>query len=124
VWRRIDRLLAPHAVRLDAIYLCPHHPEGTVAEHARACACRKPQPGMLLAAARELNVDLGRSWLVGDILDDVEAGRRAGCRTALLDVGSETEWRRGPMRAPDVVCGSLLEAAEAILAAQAMRGAA
>jgi histidinol-phosphate phosphatase family protein len=124
VWRRIDGLLAPHGVRLDATYHCPHHPEGAVLQHARACACRKPQPGMLLAAARELHLDLGRSWMVGDILDDVEAGRRAGCRTVLLDLGSETEWRRGPMRAPDAVCTSLPEAAEEILAARPMRGAA
>jgi histidinol-phosphate phosphatase family protein len=124
VWRRIDRLLAPYAVRLDAVYHCPHHPQGVVAEYTRACTCRKPQPGMLLGAARALGLDLGRSWMVGDILDDVEAGRRAGCRTVLLDVGSETEWRRGPLRTPDIVCVTLLETAEAVLAARPLRGAA
>jgi histidinol-phosphate phosphatase family protein len=115
VWQRLDRLLAPHAVRLDAIYHCPHHVDGTVVALARDCSCRKPRPGMLLRAARDLDLDLARSWMVGDILDDIEAGRRAGCRTVLLDVGSETEWRRGPLRVPDAVAGSLPEMADIVL---------
>lgn len=118
VWQRIDRLLAVSGARLDAIYHCPHHPDGAASEYARACACRKPQPGLLLQAARDLDLDLARSWMVGDILDDVEAGHRAGCRTVLLDVGSETEWLRGPSRVPHAVAGSLTEAAEVILSAQ------
>ncbi|MDI3342039.1 MAG: HAD family hydrolase [Sphaerobacter sp.] len=81
--------LARGGVRLDGIYHCPHHPDGVVPALARRCACRKPAPGMLHRAARELGLDLGRSWLVGDILDDVEAGRRAGCRTVLVDLGTE-----------------------------------
>ena len=81
--------LAKEGVRLDAIYYCPHHVEGVVKEFARSCACRKPQPGMLLQAAADLNLDLRRSWFVGDILDDVEAGNRAGCRTILVDLGTE-----------------------------------
>lgn len=124
VWQRIDRLLAADGVRLEAVYHCPHHPQGVVAPYAGACACRKPQPGMLLAAARDLHLDLGGSWMVGDILDDVEAGRRGGCRTVLLDVGSETEWRRGALRTPDAVAGTLPEATDIILAAAALRGAA
>lgn len=76
-------------VSLDGIYACPHHPDGVVPELARDCACRKPRPGMILRAAAELDIDLGRSWLIGDILDDVEAGRRAGCRTVLVDLGTE-----------------------------------
>lgn len=76
-------------VRLDAIYYCPHHPDGVVPELAFHCTCRKPQPGMLLQAARDLDIDLASSWFVGDILDDVEAGNRAGCRTILVDLGTE-----------------------------------
>jgi histidinol phosphatase-like enzyme len=106
------------------MYHCPHHVDGTVLAYARACSCRKPRPGMLLRAARDLDLDLGRSWMVGDILDDIEAGRRAGCRTVLLDVGSETEWRRGPLRVPDAVAGSLPEVADVILALACQRGAA
>jgi histidinol-phosphate phosphatase family protein len=92
---------------LDAFYYCPHAP-------ADKCACRKPAPGMLERAAREHGVELGASWMVGDILDDVEAGRRAGCRTILLDNGNETEWRAGAQRVPHYVARDLGEAAAII----------
>jgi D-glycero-D-manno-heptose 1,7-bisphosphate phosphatase len=83
-------MLAVFGVELDGIYACPHHPEGVVPELAIACDCRKPRPGLLLRAAADLDLDLPRSWLVGDILDDVEAGTRAGCRTVLVDLGTES----------------------------------
>jgi D-glycero-D-manno-heptose 1,7-bisphosphate phosphatase len=76
-------------VHLDAIYYCPHHPHGIIPELAISCDCRKPEPGMLLQAAQEHSLDLAHSWFVGDILDDVEAGNRAGCSTILVDIGSE-----------------------------------
>jgi len=116
VWAKIALDLSAFGVVLDAVYHCPHHPEGSDARYALACDCRKPEPGLLLRAAHEHRLDLGRSWLIGDILDDVEAGRRAGCRTVLLDVGSETEWRGGRLREPDRVAKSLTEAVDAILA--------
>lgn len=81
--------LAAFGARLDAVYHCPHHPDGVIPHLARRCDCRKPQPGMLLRAAADLNLDLARSWFLGDILDDVEAGNRAGCRTVLVDLGTE-----------------------------------
>jgi len=83
------RELAQMGVHVDGIYYCPHHPEGMIAELAVRCKCRKPQPGMLLRAAAEHNLALEHSWFVGDILDDVEAGNRAGCRTILVDLGTE-----------------------------------
>lgn len=82
---------ARRGVHIDAIYHCPHHPQGVVPELTMSCDCRKPQPGMLLQAATDLNICLEHSWFVGDILDDVEAGRRAGCRTVLVDLGSENQ---------------------------------
>ena len=84
---RLEGMLAEEGVRLDAIYYCPHHPESDRPEYARSCECRKPEPGMLLRAAAELGVDLPRSVMFGDSERDVEAGRRAGCRTALLHHG-------------------------------------
>ncbi len=80
-----------------------------------ACGCRKPAPGLLLRARDELGADLAASWMVGDILDDVEAGHRAGCRAVLVDRGHETEWHAGPGRRPDAVVQDLAEAADAIL---------
>ena len=106
-------------VPLGGFYYCPHYPAGTVSRYAIACACRKPAPGMLLRALREHDLDAERSWLVGDILDDVEAGRRAGCRTVLLDNGHETEWVRSPPRTPDLVAADLADAARLILATDA-----
>jgi D-glycero-D-manno-heptose 1,7-bisphosphate phosphatase len=79
-----ERKLARAGVRFDGVYHCPHHPDGTVAALAVRCGCRKPEPGLLLRAAAEHGVDLARSWMVGDQPSDVEAGRRAGCRTVLI----------------------------------------
>ncbi|MBS1189735.1 MAG: heptose phosphatase [Rhodocyclaceae bacterium] len=117
VWADIRQRLSRHGVALEAVYWCPHHPYGGHPRYGSECDCRKPRPGLLLRAAAERGFDLARSWLIGDILDDVEAGRRAGCRTVLLDVGSETEWESGPWRQPDGVAASLTAAAEHIAAA-------
>jgi D-glycero-D-manno-heptose 1,7-bisphosphate phosphatase len=118
VEEHLNDLFLAHGFRLAACYWCPHHPEGTVADYALTCTCRKPMPGMLQVAAAEHGIDLSQSWLVGDILDDVEAGRRAGCKAILLDVGNETEWKKGPWRTPHHVAPDLLSAAAAIMNAQ------
>ncbi|HEX8961907.1 MAG TPA: HAD family hydrolase [Rhodocyclaceae bacterium] len=115
VWRRVGALLAPYGVTLDGVYYCPHDPAGSDARYAVACRCRKPQPGLLLRAAVDHGYELARSWLIGDILDDVEAGNRAGCRTVLLDAGGETEWRPGPWRRPTYVARDFADAARRIL---------
>lgn len=81
---RMKANLAAGDVVLDAIHHCPHHPHGVVPALSTACACRKPEPGLLLRAAAELDLDLSRSWMVGDTASDAEAGRRAGCRTASI----------------------------------------
>jgi D-glycero-D-manno-heptose 1,7-bisphosphate phosphatase len=111
--------LALRGVRLDAVYHCPHHPEGTVPGLARACECRKPRPGMLLRAAADLAIDLRRSWFVGDILDDVEAGERAGCRTVLVDLGTEAR-PATPERRPDFVARDTVHALQIIAAEEGL----
>jgi histidinol phosphatase-like enzyme len=111
---RLGQLLADIGVRLDGFFYCPHHPRGIVPQYTMACACRKPAPGLILAAAREHGIALEESWFIGDILDDVEAGRRAGCRTALIDNGNETEWKRSLLRWPDLVAGDMAETARLI----------
>ena len=118
---RVRDLIANIGVELDGFYYCPHHPEGNVAEYARACDCRKPAPGLLRRAAADLRVDCGTSWMIGDILDDVEAGRAAGCRTVLLDNGHETEWVRSLAREPDAIAPDLAAATRIILQAAAFR---
>lgn len=101
-------------VTLTDFYACTHAPGP--AGPVPGCLCRKPAPGLLRQAARVHGLDLTRSWMVGDILDDVEAGQRAGCRSILLDVGNETVWRLSPLRTPQARAQNLLEAARLILA--------
>jgi D-glycero-D-manno-heptose 1,7-bisphosphate phosphatase len=115
---RLRELLEEHDVTLDGFYYCPHHPSGIIRQYAIECNCRKPAPGLILRAEVDLNIDLTQSWFVGDILNDVEAGRRAGCRTVLINNGNETEWELAPQRIPDVVVTELSAAADVILGQQ------
>ncbi len=91
---------------IDRFYWCPYHPEGTVERYRREHPWRKPQPGMLIQASRDMDIDLEQSWMIGDQPRDVEAGRAAGCRAILIG--------RADHRA-DVVVGSLPEAVDVIL---------
>lgn len=101
----LQQELSVWQVRIDGIYYCPHHIDGVIPELAVTCACRKPQPGMLLEAARDFTLDLSSSWFVGDFLDDVEAGNRAGCRTILVDYGKKAR-EEATIRVPDFVAAS------------------
>ena len=109
----LSALLESGGARLDGIYFCPHHPEAVLDEYRRVCPCRKPNPGMLLQAAEDLELDLASSLMVGDRLRDVEAGRRAGCRTVLVETGyGSEEWRarRPTDPQPDHIAPNLLQA--------------
>ncbi len=79
--RRVDELLSRYGVGIDAYYFCPHRPD-------EGCSCRKPEPGMVLRASSELNIDLKRSYVIGDKETDVELSKRAGCRMG-IKVGTE-----------------------------------
>ncbi|MDQ3854939.1 MAG: HAD family hydrolase [Chloroflexota bacterium] len=115
----LSQQLADLGVHLDAIYHCPHHPDGTVEELTGSCDCRKPAPGMLLRAGRDLDLDLPRSWLVGDILDDVEAGHRARCRTVLVDLGTESDPEQ-ELRRPHYVARDTRHALDLICAVEGL----
>jgi D-glycero-D-manno-heptose 1,7-bisphosphate phosphatase len=80
----VESLLAKEGARIDAIYYCPHHPDVGAAPYRRSCECRKPAPGMLRQAARDLGLDLARSVFIGDHATDIEAGRRAGIGHSIL----------------------------------------
>ena len=120
--KHLQRELALYSVHLDAIYYCPHHPDGVVPALVVRCDCRKPQPGMLLRAAADLDLDLHASWFVGDILDDVEAGNRAGCRTILVDLGTEKlpieDRSIAPLRCPTFIAPDTLNALRMIKASE------
>jgi histidinol-phosphate phosphatase family protein len=110
---RLDELLAPYGVVITAYGWCPHLPNGRGG--MPACTCRKPRPGLLLEAAGAHDIALARSWMIGDILDDVEAGARAGCRTILVDRGGETRWRGGRLRTPNAIVYDFADAASIVL---------
>lgn len=88
IHNKMETLLGEKGVYLDAIYFCPHHPhsgyEGEIPELKYDCECRKPKPGMIYKAAKDFNVDLSESWMIGDGENDILAGRNAGCRTGLI----------------------------------------
>jgi D-glycero-D-manno-heptose 1,7-bisphosphate phosphatase len=103
IHRRMREELVAAGARLDGIYYCPH-------ELSPPCSCRKPAPGMLLTAAQEHQIDLERSWMIGDSETDVEAGKRAGCKTAKLAGDFES-----PRGTADLLVHSLLEAGRQIV---------
>lgn len=80
----MDWSLADRGVDLDGIYFCPHHPNIGIEEHKQQCDCRKPLPGMLLAAKEHLNIDMAASYIVGDKIEDLQAGIAAGIGTKVL----------------------------------------
>jgi D-glycero-D-manno-heptose 1,7-bisphosphate phosphatase len=117
VHRRVRELLAEQAgVTLDGVYYCPHHAEGVVAAYARACGCRKPAPGMLRAAARDLGLDLAASYLVGNDPVDVGAARAAGATPLFVITGQAAAW---PPPAGVPAFPSLAAATDAVLAVRA-----
>lgn len=88
IHNKMETLLGKEGAYLDSIYFCPHHPdkgfEGEISELKIDCDCRKPKPGLFFRAAKDFNIDLSESWMVGDGKNDVLAGKNAGCKTALI----------------------------------------
>lgn len=86
---KIETLLGNEGAYIDGLYYCPHHPdkgyEGEVPELKIKCNCRKPEPGMLLRASKDFNINLKKSWMIGDSKNDIIAGKKAGCKTAIID---------------------------------------
>lgn len=92
IHNKMETLLGKQGAYIDGLYYCPHHPhkgyEGEIPELKFDCDCRKPKPGMLIQAAKDFNIDLGLSWMIGDGENDVKAGINAGCHTALIGTDS------------------------------------
>ena len=116
--------LAKQAAFVDGEYYCFHHPEAVIADLKVNCECRKPKPGLLLQAAREHDIDLLESWMIGDNLTDIKAGKSAGCKTVLLGkmkcqlcrLMDEEDAR------PDSIASSLSEAVSVILNSEGKHG--
>ena len=118
LWRvefKLRGLMAREGLYLGGFYYCPHHPQGTLSAYRMECDCRKPAPGLILKAAEDHHIDLSQSWMIGDILNDVEAGHNAGCRAIIIDNGNETEWDLNRKRIPDAMVKNINQAADYIL---------
>jgi D-glycero-D-manno-heptose 1,7-bisphosphate phosphatase len=113
IHRRLREEVSRNGASLDAIYYCPYHPDGAVLKYRKDSDWRKPKPGMLLAAANEMDIDLTRSWMVGDSLRDVEAGRSAGCKTILIS-SAHTNSETTDKNRPDHVAVNMREAVNII----------
>ena len=108
----VVRQLESEGARLDGLYVCTHHPTAGRPPYRQLCECRKPKPGLLLNAARELGIDLARSWMVGDRWRDVDCGYATGCKTIFVDRG----YKESLKQQPDFTVSSFAEAARIILA--------
>jgi D,D-heptose 1,7-bisphosphate phosphatase len=112
------RRLAPAGADLDALYFCNHHPRGSIAELAVDCRCRKPRPGMVDDAVRDLQIDTSQSWVIGDKWLDVNLGHAVGARSILVRTGwgVEEERRRPEGQQVDAICDNLIHAVSVIIA--------
>ena len=113
VHKRLESLLGREHAFLDRIYVCPHHPEkgfpGERAELKIACDCRKPNPGLIRQAVKDLNIDLSQSWLIGDTTTDIQTAHQAGLRSILVRTGYAGKDGKFSA-APNVVCDTLKQA--------------
>jgi len=120
--QRIQELLADgDGASIDRFYYCPHHPKANVLEYQKVCEFRKPSPGMLLQAAQDLDIDLASSYLIGDRISDIIAGKKVGCRTVQVQTGMHLESPVEGVTESDLevradhICANLSEAVDNIL---------
>jgi D-glycero-D-manno-heptose 1,7-bisphosphate phosphatase len=117
IHKRLDELLAEKGAKVDAYYYCPHHPTEGNGEYKVECECRKPKDGMLQRASREQNIDLKKSFVIGDRCIDIQAGKTAGATTILVLTGygkEEYEKCKSENLEPDFVAENLKEAIEIV----------
>jgi D-glycero-D-manno-heptose 1,7-bisphosphate phosphatase len=122
VWEahaRIQSLLRERGAHIDRFYYCPHHPTEGQGRYLQACNCRKPAAGMLIRASEEMDIDLGCSYMVGDMVKDMEAARRAGVKAVLVRTGHggrglSDEQTLGDVP-PDYIARDILDAVDWIM---------
>jgi D-glycero-D-manno-heptose 1,7-bisphosphate phosphatase len=114
IHERMKSLLGEKGAFVDRIYYCPYHPEGAIAKYRKESELRKPNPGMLLQAAEDMDIDTAESWLIGNSMRDVEAGLRAGCRTILIERSYEHKGPKRGERGPDHKSVNIKEAVNII----------
>lgn len=114
IHRQLKNMLATQGAGVDGIYHCPYHPDGSVEAYAVESELRKPQPGMLLKAKDEYDIDLTASWMIGDSYRDIQAGKAAGCRTIMVDVPGKTREKKSDDPEPDRKAVNIREAVNII----------
>ena len=111
---RLEELLSEKGTHLDRIYYCPYHVDGVIAKYRKESDWRKPNPGMILKASQEMDLDISQSWCVGDRQSDIEAGYHAGCRTILIDLMSPVGRLRPEQIHPDHIAVNIREASNIV----------
>jgi D-glycero-D-manno-heptose 1,7-bisphosphate phosphatase len=118
VHRRIQEALKERGAHIDAFFYCPHHPSEGQAPYRQLCTCRKPEAGMIITAAKEMDIDLQQSYMIGDTLKDMEAGVKAGAKGVLVRTGygreQEKELASFPIK-PAYIADDILEAVDWII---------
>ena len=114
IQRRVEELLERRGVHLDKAYICPHHPNGVVPELTCDCHCRKPKPGLLLKAAKEMGLDLEKCIFLGDKETDALAGRAAGCKTIIFVHDEDDPEKVAKTAAITVTCDKIQSLFDAI----------
>ena len=116
IHNRLQSLIGEFGASIDRIYYCPHYPEqiaGGRKDLKILCECRKPEPGLILRATKNMNIDLNKSWMVGDMTSDIEAAKKAGVKSILLADQGVTDNQKSVL--PDAQCLDLKEAVDLIL---------
>jgi len=111
---KLKGLLSRNGAYIDGLYYCPYHPEASIPKYRKNSDMRKPNPGMLLKAAEDMDLDLGNSWMIGDKYDDVTAGRRAGCMTVLINSSIKPAVKAKEDPEPDHKAVNIVEAVNII----------
>lgn len=111
VQHTLESQFADYGIHFTEVWYCPHHPESELSQYRQTCPCRKPEPGMLVEAAKKHQIQLSESWMIGDKSADMEAGFRAGTKTILVRTGygRQTEFSHMP-HPPHFVADTLLMA--------------
>ena len=114
---RLQSLIGEDGASIDGIYYCPHYPDPEIPGGRRdlniVCGCRKPEPGLIMKAAMDMNINLASSWMIGDATRDIEAGKKAGLRSILLS--EEENSNNNSSVIPDATCRDLKDAVRFIL---------
>lgn len=120
----IQNKLKRYGLKIDAFYYCPHHIKDVkIKKYFKDCFCRKPKPGMVLKAKKRFNIDLKKSWVIGDKLTDIKLGKNVNIKTILVLTGfGKNERKNAKEIKPDYIAGNLLRAVQTILRGEKNEG--